>query len=192
MAAFWSWSDWEFQLDWMALRGINLSLAWVGYEKILLEVFREIGLTDEEISTFFTGSAFQAWNRLGNIQNFWRGALPDVWVESQFKLQKRILARMVELGITPILPSFTGFVPRAITRVLPNASVVTGSQWNGFSFDYTFDTFLEPCDDNFAQLQKSIISKQQAYYGNISHIYALDQYNENHPYSSDPDYLRFG
>uniref|UniRef100_A0A093V078 Alpha-N-acetylglucosaminidase n=1 Tax=Talaromyces marneffei PM1 TaxID=1077442 RepID=A0A093V078_TALMA len=190
MAAFWSWSDWEFQLDWMALRGINLSLAWVGYEKILLEVFKELGLTDAEISTFFTGPAFQAWNRLGNIQGFWGDPLPNEWIESQFELQKKILARMVELGITPVLPSFTGFVPRAITRVLPNAKVVPGSRWNVFSSNYTCDTFLEPFDDNFALLQKSTISKQQAYYGNISHIYALDQYNENNPFSSNPDYLR--
>ena len=39
---------------------------------------------------------------------------------------------MVELGMTPVLPAFTGFVPEAITRVAPNATVVNGSEWNGF------------------------------------------------------------
>jgi alpha-N-acetylglucosaminidase len=55
--AFWTWEDWESQLDWMALRGVNLPLAWVGQEKIILAVFREIGLNDMAIC-FWAGIAF--------------------------------------------------------------------------------------------------------------------------------------
>lgn len=66
-AAFWTWEDWELELDWLALRGVNLPLAWVGQEKILVEVFQEIGLTDNEITSYFSGPAFQSWNRFGNI-----------------------------------------------------------------------------------------------------------------------------
>ena len=174
----------------MALRGVNLPLAWVGQEKIIVEVFREIGLTDAEIGTFLSGPAFQAWNRFGNIQGSWHGDLPGSWIDEQFDLQKKIVHRMVELGMTPVLPSFTGFVPSNITRVLPDANVVRGSQWGGFPIQYTNDTFLEPFDKNFADLQKRFISKQQIAYGNISHIYTLDQYNENDPYSGDLDYLK--
>lgn len=189
-AAFWDWEDWELQLDWLALRGVNLPLAWVGQEKILIDVFHEIGLTGAEIATFLTGPAFQAWNRLGNIQGTWGGDMPRSWIDQQFELQKKIVARMVELGMTPVLPAFTGFVPENITRVLPNASVVRGSQWANFPIQITNDSFLEPFDDHFAQLQTSFISKQKDAYGNVTSIYALDQYNENNPYSGDPDYLR--
>ncbi|KAF2141486.1 glycoside hydrolase family 89 protein [Aplosporella prunicola CBS 121167] len=188
--AFWTWEDWELELDWLALRGVNLPLAWVGVEKILVDVFRETGLTDAEIQEFFSAPAFQSWNRLGNIQGSWTGPLPLAWIDEQFALQKRIVRRMVELGMTPVLPAFTGFVPRAITRVLPNATVVDGSQWNGFPVEYTNATFLEPTDAAFARLQQSFISKQQDAYGNISHIYTLDQYNENDPYSGDLGYLQ--
>ncbi|KKK12043.1 hypothetical protein P175DRAFT_0554948 [Aspergillus ochraceoroseus IBT 24754] len=187
--AFWSWEEWEDQLDWMALHGINLPLAWVGVEKVIVEVFRELGLTDKEIATFLSGPAFQSWNRLGNIQGSWGGDLPYSWIESQFQLQKKIIARMVELGMMPILPAFTGFVPQAITRVLPNSTVVAGSRWNGFQSEYTNDTFLEPFDTAFADLQTRFISKQRDLYGNITRFYTLDQYNENDPYSGDVDYL---
>lgn len=37
--AFYTFEDWELLPDWMALRGVNLPLAWVGYEYILVEVF---------------------------------------------------------------------------------------------------------------------------------------------------------
>ncbi|KAJ5621454.1 hypothetical protein N7528_006237 [Penicillium herquei] len=188
--AFWSWEEWETQLDWMALRGINLPLAWVGAEKIMVEVFEEIGLTEAEISTFLSGPAFQAWNRFGNIQGSWGGDLPRSWIEQQFALQKKIVRRMVELGMTPVLPAFTGFVPENITRVYPDASIVRSDDWGGFPIRYSNDTFLEPFDDHFTEMQSSFLRKQQDAYGNITHVYTLDQYNEMNPSSGDLDYLR--
>lgn len=169
---------------------MNLPLAWIGFEKILLDVFRDIGLTDSEIISFFSGPAFQAWNRFGNIQGSWGGELPLSWIDSQFTLQKKVLARMLELGMTPILPAFTGFVPRALPHVYTNVSVINGSRWEEFSLDYTNTTFLEPSDPLFSDLQTRVINKQTEYYGNITSFYTLDQYNENDPFSGDLDYLR--
>ncbi|KAK5690201.1 hypothetical protein LTR97_012389 [Elasticomyces elasticus] len=188
--AFWTWEDWELELDWLALRGVNLPLAWNGYEKILTDVFLDAGFGEAEISSFLSGPAFQAWNRFGNIQGSWNGSLPMSWINSQFALQKQIVARMVELGMTPVLPAFTGFVPATIGQHYPNASFVNGSQWSGFPSQYTNDTFLEPFDPLFTTLQESFISKQVAAYGNVTNIYTLDQYNENDPFSGDLDYLR--
>ncbi|KAI7200222.1 hypothetical protein D0869_05154 [Hortaea werneckii] len=188
---WWGWEDWELELDWLALRGVNLPLAWVGYEKILMEVLVEAGLGTEEVEGFLSGPAFQAWNRFGNIQGSWGDGreLSGSWIEAQFELQKKVVARMVELGMTPALPAFTGFVPRGIQDVYPDARVVNGSRWNDFPVQYTNDTFLEPFDPLFARLQRRFISKQKAAYGDITHIYTLDQYNENDPYSGDVDYL---
>lgn len=174
----------------MALHGINLALALGGSEKILIEVFQELGFTDVEISTFLSSPAFQSWNRLGNIQGAWTGELPQSWVDGQFSLNQHIVARMVELGITPVLPAFTGYVPRAISRVQPDAKVTIGSQWSDFPSEYSNNTFLEPLDPLFATLQKSFITKQQKAYGKTSHFYILDQYNENNPSSNDLSYVR--
>lgn len=100
--------------------------------------------------------------------------MPYSWIESQFELQKKIIVRIVELGMTPVLLGFAGFVPPSITRVLPDPNVTNGSVWNGFNSTYTSDTFLKPFDKNFTDLQYKFITKQQAYYGNVTHIYALD------------------
>ncbi|PIL23736.1 hypothetical protein GSI_13486 [Ganoderma sinense ZZ0214-1] len=186
---FWNFDQWELELDWLALRGVNLPLAWNGYEYILAETFREAGLTDNEITSFLSGPAFQAWNRFGNIQGSWDGDLPAAWNHDQFKLQKQIVQRMKELGMTPVLPSFSGFVPRAMSSHYPNASIINGSQWSGFPSELTRVSFLEPVDPLFARLQNSFISKQREAYGDVSHIYTLDQYNENDPFSGDPAYL---
>ena len=189
--AFWTWDDWELQLDWMALRGINLPLAWVGYEKILVDVFLDFGFTEADIASFLSGPAFQAWNRFGNIQGSWGGhKLPMSWLNGQSALQKKIVARMVEIGMTPVLPCFTGYVPIGIDQIYPNAAFVRGSEWAAFPLKNTNVTFLEPFDPLFAKMQKSFISKQAEAYGDVSRIYTLDQYNENDPFSGDLDYLR--
>ena len=40
--AFWKWQQWERHIDWMALNGINLPLAFVGQEAIWLKVYEKV------------------------------------------------------------------------------------------------------------------------------------------------------
>ncbi|KAI1357309.1 glycoside hydrolase family 89 protein [Xylaria arbuscula] len=189
-SAFWGWDEWEEHLDWMALRGINIALAWIGFEKIYKEVFQEMGFSDADLEDFISGPAFVAWNHFGNIQGSWGGSMPASWVDDQFALQLKIVARMVELGIKPILPAFPGYVPRSIAQVYPTANVSNGSTWEGFPTMYTNDTFLDPFDPLFEELQIRFVSKQQSYYGNVTDLWTLDQFNENNPASGDIGYLQ--
>ncbi|KIJ26768.1 glycoside hydrolase family 89 protein [Sphaerobolus stellatus SS14] len=172
--AFYHFDQWSDLFDWMALKGTNLPLSWVGYKYILLQVFHEVGLTDSDISDFLSGPAFPAWNHFG-IQGSWGGALPEQWINDQFALQKQTIQGMVELRITPLYP---------------NASIVTGSQWSGFPTNFTHDQFVDPFNPLFSQIQTSFIKKQKQAYGDVSHIYTLDRYNENEPFSGDLGYLR--
>lgn len=191
--AWYQWSDWEKLLDWAALHGVNFQLAWVGYEKIYLESFRQLGLQDDDILDFFSGPAFLPWNRFGNIKGTWgpQGRLSMAWIDQQFALQKKIVARMVRLGITPILPAFPGFVPDAFARVKPDANVVRAPAWGGLPEDSnnTHALFLSPLDDSYAEIQKLFVETQIKEYGNVTNMYAMDQFNEINPVSGDPGYL---
>lgn len=67
--AHWDWKRWEREIDWMALNGINMPLAFVGYgcswslscsqEYIFYQVYKKLGLSDEGIMGHFTGVHFQ-------------------------------------------------------------------------------------------------------------------------------------
>lgn len=186
---FWTWEQWEDQLDWMALRGINLPLAWVGIEKIFVDIFRDAGFNDAEINSFLSGPAFQAWNRFGNIQGSWGGSIPEAWIDEQFELQKRIVARMVELGMSPVLPAFPGFVPRNVSRIWPDASVGKSPLWSGFTSEFSAVTYLDPFDPIFKDLQNDFMTRQLDAYGNVTHFWTLDQFNENRPQDSSLEYL---
>ena len=40
--AFWKWPEWEKHIDWMALNGINLPLAFVAQEAIWEKVYSQV------------------------------------------------------------------------------------------------------------------------------------------------------
>ncbi|XP_051894462.1 alpha-N-acetylglucosaminidase isoform X2 [Pristis pectinata] len=111
---WWNWERWEKEIDWMALSGINLALAFTGQEAIWQRVYLSLGLTQAEINNFSVGPAFLAWARMGNMHS-WAGPLPNSWNKNQLNLQHQILQRMRSLGMLPVLPAFAGFVPAAFT-----------------------------------------------------------------------------
>lgn len=50
------------------------------------QVYRSLGLNQTEIDAYFTGPAFLAWNRMGNLHG-WAGPLPPAWHLKQRYLQ---------------------------------------------------------------------------------------------------------
>ena len=123
-AAFWNWDRWQKELDWMALHGITMALALEGQEAIWQRVWLQMGVTQFELDHYFTGPAQLPWHRMGNINNF-DGPLSQDWIDRHRLLQHQILDRMRELGITPIVPGFSGFVPQGFKRVHPEVETFT-------------------------------------------------------------------
>lgn len=72
---------------------------------------------------------------MGNIRGF-AGSLTTHWHYQSIRLQHRILQRMRELGIIPVLPAFAGHVPRAFARLFPNAKMTKIDSWNKFEDRY--------------------------------------------------------
>ena len=183
---WWDWSEWEHFIDWMALNGINLPLAITGQESVWYEVWSDLGLTDEEIRSYFTGPAHLPWHRMQNIDR-WGGPLPMSWLDNQKELQKKIVARERELNMKPVLPGFAGHVPPCITRLYPEAPLASLGDWAGFD-SICWCKFLDPLDPLYTEIQKKFIEKQTEFYG-TDHIYGIDIFNELIPPSWEPEYL---
>lgn len=183
---FWQWKDWERLIDWMALNGINMPLAITGQEAVWHKVWKKIGLTDEEIRSYFTGPTYLPWHRMANIDG-WNGPLPMHWLDTQVELQKKILARERELNMKPVLPAFAGHVPGALKRIFPEANIQNLGKWAGFAEEYRCH-FLNPEEPLFATIQKNYIKEQTRLFG-TDHIYGVDPFNEVDPPSWEPEYL---
>ena len=183
---WWGWSQWEHFIDWMALNGINLPLAITGQESVWYEVWSELGLTDEEIRSYFTGPAHLPWHHMQNIDR-WGGPLPMSWLENQKALQKQIVARERELNMKPVLPGFAGHVPPVIKRLYPDAPLASLGDWAGFD-STCWCKFLDPECPLYAEIQKKFITKEIEFYG-TDHIYGIGIFNEMIPPSWEPEYL---
>ncbi|EYU27032.1 hypothetical protein ABFS82_02G117000 [Erythranthe guttata] len=187
---WWDWERWEKEIDWMALQGVNLPLAFTGQESIWQKVFAEFNITKGDLNDFFGGPAFLAWARMGNLHR-WGGPLTENWLSEQLKLQKQILSRMVELGMTPVLPSFSGNVPAALKEIFPKANISRLGDWNTVDGDtrWCCTYLLDPSDPLFIEIGEAFIKQQIKEYGDITDIYSCDTFNENTPPTSDPAYI---
>lgn len=183
---WWGWSEWEHFIDWMALNGITMPLAITGQETVWQHVWRKHGLSDEQIRAYFTGPAHLPWHRMTNI-DYWEGSLPQEWIDAQAELQKQIVARERELGMTPVLPAFAGHVPQELKAIHPEARITRVSEWGGFADQYRC-SFLDPMDPLFAQIQKEFIDEQTRLFG-TDHIYGADPFNEIDAPTWDPETL---
>ncbi|GII96398.1 alpha-N-acetylglucosaminidase [Sinosporangium siamense] len=126
--AFHQWADWERELDLLAASGVNAAHLTLGQEAVWLEAFQEFGYTERELLEWIVPPSHQAWQWLNNIHSFGGGTSRGL-VERRAELARRVLGRMRELGIRPILPGFSGTVPDGFVKRNPGAVTVDQGLW---------------------------------------------------------------
>lgn len=183
-ASWWDWERWERELDLMALSGINLPLSAVGIECTWYETLLELGFSETESQSFFSGPAFLAWQWMTNIEGF-AGPLPKSWLRKRKALAQKIIQRQLELGMTPIQQGFSGFVPRLLRQKLPDARIQLKGDWCGIEGTAQ----LDPTDPEFARIGTVFLKKQQELFGAYG-FYAADPFHEGAPPEESEEYLR--
>lgn len=172
--SFYDWKDWEKELDWMALNGVNLLLAPMGTEIIWAKVLKSIGYNDQEIKAFIPGPAFNAWWLMGNLEG-WGGPVTDNIINRWAALQQQILQRMKALGIQPVVQSFWGMVPDNLSKKFPTAKIVQQGLWAG---GFQRPAFLSPQDSLFAKMADVYYTEMQKLYGKDIHFFGGDLFHE--------------
>lgn len=168
--AYWGWPEWEKELDLLALHGYDMPLAPIATEAILWRVYSKMGLSDEEISAYFTGPGHFPWMRMGNMCSMDGGMSPE-WHKSQIALQHKILDRMKELGMKPVFQGFAGFVPEAIEKHFPEVTL-TRADWHGLH-----NQLLNATDSLFQTIGTAFIKEWEAEFGK-GEYYLVDSFNE--------------
>ena len=170
--AYWDEARWMEELDWMALHGVNMALSTIAAEEIAARVWKRYGLTDAEIDEFFCGPAFLPWFRMGNLSER-PDKLPMAWRTRSVRLQHAVLDRMRALGIEPIAPGFAGFLPKAFTRVRPDAQL-RRMGWLGTGYG---NNFLSPDQPIFREIAKAYVEEWEKEFGKCT-FYLADSFNE--------------
>jgi len=171
--SFYTWKDWERELDWMALNGVNLMLAPIGMEAVWQNTMKKLGFSSIEIADFIPGPAFTGWWLMGNLEG-WGGPVSQNMIDQQVILQKKILSRMKELSIEPVLQGFYGMVPTTLKKKM-NVPVVEQGKWAG---DFQRPGFLLPTDPFFKKIAGIYYSEIKKLYGGDIKYFGADPFHE--------------
>jgi len=169
---YWDWPRWEREIDLLALSGVNAMLLERGTDMVLYRTFRDFGYSDREIRAWITQPAHQNWQLMGNLCCF-NGPISRQLLARRAASAQQIVARLRELGITPVLPGFYGIVPGDFRHKFPAAHVIAQGEWAGF----TRPDWLDPRDPIFARLAAAFYRHQHELYGD-SPIYDMEVFQE--------------
>lgn len=172
---YWGQQEWDRELDWMALHGIDMPLMLLGQESVYREVFRDMGLSDAEVDQWLVGPAHLPWMRMGNLAgNSFNGPLGRDWERSNRQLAQYVIQRMRQLGMKPICPAFGGFVPRALADHYDVQLDTTGWDWMpAHHRNYR----VRPDSPLFVEIGSRFIRKWDSIFG-PGHYYLSDSFNE--------------
>lgn len=178
---WWDWKQWERLIDWMALNGVNLPLSVTGEEAVWQAVCQRLGMTEPQINEFLAGPPYLPFQWMGCLDGY-GGPLPKTWVSRHEELERQILARQRELGMTPVLQGFTGHVPPQVAQLFPKAPLqrIKWIEWETH--------LLDPLDPLFGKIAGMFLEEQSKRFG-TDHLYAADTFIEMVPPSGDEKYL---
>mmetsp|Transcript_30513 Transcript_30513/g.34682 ORF Transcript_30513/g.34682 Transcript_30513/m.34682 type:complete len:769 (-) Transcript_30513:141-2447(-) len=191
--AWWDWNQWEEHIDYLAMRGVNMPLMYVGQEYVWAHTFMNFGVSLKDMEVFFSGPTFAPWQRMGNLKG-WGGPLTTQWMTDQFKLGRKIFHRMRSFGMKPVLPGFSGRVPNQFEQLYPsNGDVaVTDTFWNDYFTDpnYIYTRTIYPTSQLFVDVGEAFVNNLIKFFGPNDHLYNIDLYNETDPHIKEAYYLR--
>ena len=170
--SFYSWHDWERELDWMALNGVNTMLTVEGIEAVWQNTLRKVGYSEKEINDFIVGPAYTAWWLMGNIEA-WGGPMPQTQIENRKLIQQKMIKRMKELGMQPVLQGFYGMVPSSLKNK-NKAHIIDQGNWGAFKRP----DILDPADPEFSRIAGIYYTEMQKLYGKDIRFFAGDPFHE--------------
>ena len=174
--AFFGWDEWERELDLLAASGINAAHVTLGQEAVWLHAFQEFGYSEQELLSWIVPPSHQPWQWLNNIQHFGGGTTRGI-VERRLDLARRVLARMADLEITPILPGFSGTVPTGFAERNPGAPIVAQGRWFMDVAGPERPDWLRSDSPEYARVAEAFYRAQRELFG-VSGWWAVDLLHE--------------
>ncbi|MFF7656151.1 alpha-N-acetylglucosaminidase TIM-barrel domain-containing protein [Streptomyces sp. NPDC007983] len=170
--AYRGWTAWQREIDVLALHGINEVLVYIGADAVYYDTFRDFGYSDAELRAWIPAPSHQPWWLLQNMSGF-GGPVSKRLIDQRAALAAKIINRVRELGMTPVLPGYYGTVPDDFLAKNPSASLVAQGTWGAFERP----DWLDPRTDLFAEVAAAFYRHQRRRFGD-SAMYKMDLLHE--------------
>ncbi|MBR4050163.1 MAG: alpha-N-acetylglucosaminidase C-terminal domain-containing protein [Clostridia bacterium] len=134
-ACWWSWERWENEIDFMAMNGVNMPLSVVGTEAVWLKTMKDLGIKEDLALAGISGPAFWGWQ----LYNCFDGYLPQssaATVDKRIELGRKIIEREKQLGMTPVMHGYSGYISRNFIQSKIRVRVNKTDEWCLFPKQY--------------------------------------------------------
>ena len=166
-AYLWDQDRWDFMIDYLAMQGVNVMFMPVGNESVWYYAALKLGINREDAMEFLSSPSYYPLQLAGKLDTFL--PLTDTnYLKAQIALGKHIIERMREVGIEPILPAFTGHVPKYIKGYFKQSNLYFVTPWGQYPFTYRVYTD----DPLFAAIAGALREKQTEYFGTAKYYLA--------------------
>ncbi len=170
--AWWDWPRWEHELDFLALKGVNLALIIEGQEQVWIEALKPFGYAAADTRQWLCLPSHQPWQFMSNMEDY-GGPMPSSLVDRRLALGRKIVTRMRELGMEPVLQGYYGIVPSDFKKRYPDAKVHPQGGWGGLKRP----DMLDPLDPLFAKMAAAFYEAQTGIFGDVKYL-AADPFHE--------------
>ena len=171
--AFWGKDEWQKEIDFLAMNGVNLVLDILGMEEVYRRFLTKLGYRHREIKNFLVGPAYYAWFYMSNICSI-GGPIHDDFFIEKCELARENHRRMQALGMNIVLQAYTGIVPRDIQKKDREVPVIEQGKWKGIERPL----IVSPDSVHYIKYAQIFYECQKEVFGDITHFYAGDVCHE--------------
>lgn len=167
--AFWTEEDWQKEIDFLAMNGVNLVLDILGMEEVYRRFLTKLGYRHREIKNFLVGPSYYAWFYMSNICSI-GGPIHDDFFFEKCEMARKNHRRMQVLGMNIVLQAYTGIVPRDIQKKDRDVPVIEQGRWKGIERPL----IVNPDSVSYIKYAKLFYECQKEVFGDVTHFYAGD------------------
>ena len=174
---FYDLEDWQHELDWLALNGVNVVLDLAGQEAVWVLFLQELGYSYEDAKNWLAGPGYYAWQFMDNLE-YINGPVPEGWIEDRVELARTLNQWKVSMGMQTVLQGYAGMLPTNVEEFISDETITDNllpqGQWGGLDRPWMVRTDSEA----YEILAEKFYEAQEIVYGKDNHYYAVDPFHE--------------
>ncbi len=171
--AFFDRQQWQRELDWLALNGVNVVLDVAGQEAVWIRFLMNCGYTFDAAKNVLTGPAYAPWQCMMNMERF-GGPLPDGYIKDRLEFARSAQRWRTSLGMSTVLQGYGGMVPSDFREYRHDAEILDMGSWAALPRP----PMIAPSDPAYARYAALFYKAQEFVYGTENHYYAADPFHE--------------